>query len=402
MLKRIVQVSLVSVLLSLFMPIAAAESDPFPGVANGAEIPGTKIRSAAGVTQSQWEATSTYLAFNCPAGSGRGTGVDLNFTTDRSDDTWFAYCVKTWRSTETIDAEAKFRSDLDAAQASALAQSQAWNTANPGQQKCFQWGPLTSPSGGTSSGGACANPVGSLPTSADTRTVTASVETRTINSNVESRTILTSIDPLPNIANGGVIPGTRIASAPGQSQSSWEATAAYKNLSPCPNGSGRALEVNLNFTSDRSDDVYSTYCVKNWSVSYVNTLLEVPSFDTSTSKTSTSADTKTVTSVLVDTSTTNIETTTLTTTTSSIPDPIKEEQQLKVAMVGIKAKIAITTDFLNTRLVLTAIKKGFTPVVIAFKTNMEGDAKLATSRNLRGYTVSLTKGKTLLDKDVVR
>ena len=484
MLKRIVQVSLVSVLLTLFMPIANADTDPFPGVANSAEIPGTRISSSAGMTQSQWEATSTYQAFTCPSGAGRGIGVDLNFTTDRSDDVQYAYCVKTWRSSETINAETKYRIDIETAQASALALSLAWNTANPGQQKCFQWGPITSPSGGTSSGGVCANPVGSLPSGVDTSTTTPAVDTRTTTPAVDTRTTTPSptpyngtggyavvhpdghvcgvivanssdpfsnggtmpqeymgcpsgsrivfqtkpssdgnvagvhgqnvvynngvftvlgsdsktattivngvatdssgrkydagsgqaLDPLPNLANGATISGTKISSAPGQSQSSWEATPAFKNMAACPVGSGRAIEVNLNFTTDRSDDVYSTYCVKNWNGSYSNSVVSTPSPDSVTA--TTKLDTKTATtSTKVETATTQSDSSTATLTKSGIPDPVKEEAQLKVSLVGLRAKFAIETDFANSKLVLTASKKGSKTVTVNFKTDKEGDAE---------------------------
>ena len=173
--KPFLKIALGVVLLSLLTPMANAESDPFPGVANGAEIPGTRVSSPAGMSESDFYASSAYLAHTCPSGSGRGIGVDLAFTTDRSKHVRYVYCVKTWRSTETIDAEAKYQADLAAAQAAALAQSQAWNAANPGQQKCFQWGPITSPSGGTSSGGVCANPVGTAPSSSGSSSETSTV-----------------------------------------------------------------------------------------------------------------------------------------------------------------------------------------------------------------------------------
>jgi hypothetical protein len=51
-----------------------------------------RTTSQRGVTQAQWEATDQYKSFVCPTGSSRGMGVDMNFTTDRSDDTWFATC----------------------------------------------------------------------------------------------------------------------------------------------------------------------------------------------------------------------------------------------------------------------------------------------------------------------
>jgi len=151
---------------------AIAETDPFPGVATGSEIPGTRISSAPGLTQSQWEATDTYKAFSCPVGAGNGIGVDLNFTTTNSDDTQFAYCVKTWQAQSVVDARAAYNQQVSDAQAVALSQSTAWNAAHPGEQKCFQWGPFTDPNGGISSGGVCANPV-AAPTSSSSGSETS-------------------------------------------------------------------------------------------------------------------------------------------------------------------------------------------------------------------------------------
>ncbi len=50
------------------------------------------IQSPLGLTQEQWNATDTYKNFNCPAGYGRGEGVDMNFTSTRADDYWFVSC----------------------------------------------------------------------------------------------------------------------------------------------------------------------------------------------------------------------------------------------------------------------------------------------------------------------
>jgi hypothetical protein len=119
--------------------------------------------------------------------------------------------------------------------------------------------------------------------------------------------------------------------------------------------------------------------------------------------TTTQLDTKTATtSTKVETATTQSDSTTATLTRSGIPDPVKEEAQLKVSLVGIRAKIAIETDFANSKLVLTASKKGSKTITINVKTDKEGDAALSIARNLKGFTVSLTKGKVMLDKDVVR
>jgi hypothetical protein len=50
------------------------------------------IESPRGVTQSQWNNSDTYKNFTCPAGYGRGEGVDMNFTSTRSDDFWYVSC----------------------------------------------------------------------------------------------------------------------------------------------------------------------------------------------------------------------------------------------------------------------------------------------------------------------
>lgn len=169
--KKLFVLAIATLFALLGLSPATAEADPFPGVDHMAEIPGTRVSSPAGFTQSQWESSDTYLAYaraGCPAGSGSAISVDV------SQKIWSNYCVKTWRSQSTIDAWQKYYSDEAAAKAAALEQSVAWNTANPGKQKCFPYGPLTSPDGGVTSGGVCANPVGSA--SSSTETVTRTLE----------------------------------------------------------------------------------------------------------------------------------------------------------------------------------------------------------------------------------
>lgn len=50
------------------------------------------IRSAAGQSQSAWNASVEYQSFQCPVGTSKGEGVDLNYTTDKSDDYYFVEC----------------------------------------------------------------------------------------------------------------------------------------------------------------------------------------------------------------------------------------------------------------------------------------------------------------------
>jgi hypothetical protein len=67
-----------------------------------------------------------------------------------------------------IRAWEKYFSDEAEGRATAYEQSLAWNKANPGKQKCFSYGPLTSPDGGTTSGGVCANAVSAADATTDT------------------------------------------------------------------------------------------------------------------------------------------------------------------------------------------------------------------------------------------
>lgn len=53
-----------------------------------------RIESNRGISQSEWNNSSTYQNFSCPLGWGRGDGADMNYTTTRSDDYFYAYCIE--------------------------------------------------------------------------------------------------------------------------------------------------------------------------------------------------------------------------------------------------------------------------------------------------------------------
>ncbi len=129
----------------------------------------SRLESAPGQSQSDWEATDAYKAFVCPAGTLRGGGVDMNFTTDRGDDKYFVTCDE---PSPTAADDADFSQRSREAAAAAEAESQAYSAANPGKQKCIQWGPIVHRNGiSTASGGVCANVV---PVSSTTESLTAS------------------------------------------------------------------------------------------------------------------------------------------------------------------------------------------------------------------------------------
>ena len=125
------------------MPMASADTDPFPGVAYQGEIPGTRASGQSGGP--------------CTAGSGLAIVNDIGKGT-------YSYCIKTWQPQATIDVEADFRNRQNLAIAQATLESQQYAAANPGLQKCVTWGPVVHANGvSTASGGVCANVVGTKP-----------------------------------------------------------------------------------------------------------------------------------------------------------------------------------------------------------------------------------------------
>ena len=95
----------------------------------------------------------------CPLGYQYNTGIEVNVSTHEE----FTICNAPPTEAELIlrQQDADFWAAQRAAQDGAEAESRAWNAANPGMQKCIQWGPIVHANGvSTASGGVCANPVG--------------------------------------------------------------------------------------------------------------------------------------------------------------------------------------------------------------------------------------------------
>lgn len=152
----------------------------------------------------------------CPDGYRKGIIVDLNWTTDRSDDTISTSC--TLPSAEDLALEAaneqNWRNVL-AAQESARQQSAAWNADHPGQLQCFAWS-VTHPDGvGVAAGTECAPIVSTVP------------------------------NPDPNLPSRNAPPADEFE---------------LDGDVPCPDGYRKGIIVDLNWTTDRSDDTIRTSC----------------------------------------------------------------------------------------------------------------------------------------------
>lgn len=430
-------------------PAANADTDPFPGVAYMAEIPGTRV--------------SGDIALNCPAGSGRGIEVG-NGT--------FTYCVKTWRSAETLAAWSTYRASVDAGQAAALLQSQQWNEAHPGQQKCFQWGPFTDPDGGTSSGGVCANPV-AAPSGQESSTVTTLetstpvVETTTSVSPTPTPTPTPSSTPAPVTGgfggyavvhpdghvcgvivanssdpfnNGGIMPqeymgcpsGSRFIFQTTPSESGnvagWHGPNVTWDGSKFTIANGTSwIHISGGLATDNNGKVWDTGTGRV--ISAGNTPVQPPRSDTSTVL----SDTATVSSAGASNSNTSVTDTStvvapvptlyssvtpvsaLDTSTATAPVPADdldslpevdaEEEVTNLVLgtvVGSRTRIEVSSLWANTRLNIVATKKGSKKkYTYRFTTDSNGDYLFRSSVNLKGFTLVLYKGTEELDRDFV-
>jgi hypothetical protein len=155
-----VSFGVLTIIALLFPTASTAETDPFPDLNYGDTIPGYEVWDYSSRTWEEFTQTDAYKALVCPAGSQLGGIHGYRSGVGRYNR---AHCWKNVRSAAELAAQAadeEFRRAVDEAQRAAEAESRAWNEANPGRQKCVQWGPIRHPNGvGESSGGVCANPV---------------------------------------------------------------------------------------------------------------------------------------------------------------------------------------------------------------------------------------------------
>jgi hypothetical protein len=169
----------------------AGATDPYPNIPTGGEIPGTRIVSTDETSWPQFFNSTLAAQWRCPAiyGPNGDPYAAENNGFDSVSGKWFRVCVKNpWREPIPQSVSRNYEAEKSAATAEALSNSQTWNAANPGKQKCFQWGPLTSPSGGTESGGVCANPIGVSSGASETLSRTEQVSRVASISNTDRRT----------------------------------------------------------------------------------------------------------------------------------------------------------------------------------------------------------------------
>jgi hypothetical protein len=78
----------------------------------------------------------------------------------------------------------------------------------------------------------------------------------------------------------------------------------------------------------------------------------------------------------------------------------EKENLLNVTLKSTKsAVINVTSDVPDIKMIITATKQGSKPIVFNVKTNSDGDGQIKTSKNMTGYTVTLSVNGVKLDSD---
>ena len=395
---RLVALVVAALSLGLLSTAHGSEVDPLPNVAYQSEISGTRIWSQPGVSQSTYEATTEYLTWisnGCPAGSGNAGGVDMNFTTDRSDDRYFNYCTKTWRSTpvETIadssTATTGYPTVLSES-STPVVQSESSTPIVQSESSTPVVTPTPAPARITSGlgGYAVVHPDG----------------------HVCGVIVATSTDPF---GNGGYMPqeymgcpsGARIVFQTTPSESG--NVAGWHGPNVIYNGSEFVINNGPSSTSINNGVAIES---------------NGRSWDTGTGRVITPGvtDTRTVlsetTTVIIDTPT--VVTETVTAIALAIPvdymagddiDSLPEiEAEVEISntveakVISGKTRIAVVTEWVNTKLSVTATRKGSKKkFTYRFTTNSEGEHTFRAGQNLKGFTLVLYKGTLELDRDFI-
>ncbi len=408
-------------------PMAQADTDPFPSIALGGEIPGTRVSGQQEIT--------------CPTGSSRGILVVIGTGE-------FTVCNKTWRPQSEIDADAAFRQAQIDATAAAEAESRAWAEANPGKQKCVQWGPIVHANGiSTASGGVCANPVpapsGSTQDSATVSSAPIQESATAPSSPAPSQSpapvntngfggyavvhpdghvcgviVANSNDPFNN---GGVMPQEYMGCPPGSRIVFQSAPSASGNVAgwhgsdvrlngdtySLPGGStitgGIVTDTNGRTWNSGTGQTITPGVVDTRTVLSDTSTVLVDS-NTAVIETATALNTP-VPLALALPMTTNADTATVADDIDSLPEVDAEEEisnSIDARVVNNKTRIEVATVWESTRLSLVATKKGSKKkYTYRFSTDATGNYLFRSSINLRGFTLVLYKGTEEIVREVV-
>jgi hypothetical protein len=415
-------------------PIAMADTDPFPGVALGAEV---GPRQA--VSPSTGNPLDGSAIITCPTGAGLGAfaGSGGNYVA----------CTKTWRPQVEIDADATFQQAQRDATAAAETLSREWNAAHPGLQKCFQWGPIVHANGvSTASGGVCANPVPAPSGSSDSGTVQSPAPLSVQETSTPTPSSSPSQSPAPVNTNGfggyavvhpdGHVCGVIVS---GSSDPFNNGGVMPNEYMGCPPGSRivfqSAPSADGNVAGWHGPDVVlngNTYTLPGGST--INGGIVTDSngrtWNSGTGQTITPgiqetrtvlSDTRTVLSdtntVVVDSSTVIAAQLALPLTVGSgggvtanddldaLPEITAEEEvnnSIDARIINNKTRIEVSTEWVSSKLTIVATKKGSKKkFTYRITTDSDGNYLFKSSVNLKGFTLILLKGSEELTREIV-
>jgi hypothetical protein len=384
MLKRIVQVSLVSVLLSLFMPITstAQADDTYERICltlGWTSCGEWTIYDSNGVQKNRVVGPtplSALIALGC-----QNSGINLCGDNSQAP---LGYAVQT--GTFSPPSAAELAARVATAEAARLAALEA------------------------------------------EKVLAAKVDTSTASSNSPSNTTTTpsGLGGYAVVAPDGRVCGVIVATSSDPFNNGGKMSDSYMG---CPAGSPIVFQTfpssDGNVAGWHGQDVFYFNGVfyvgdqKSSGLTIRNGVVTQSVITRVVDTTTVTSDTRTAT---VDTRTVNVisDTSTLvsvkeTVTISSVQDTktinsvvasltIQErEDQLQIALRNNRsALINISTEFAGAPLKIIATRKGYKSITINLSTDPDGNAQLNSPWNLRGFTVVLSIGKVKLDTDVVR
>ena len=440
------RVASAALLISLFSGSpASAETDPFPSIALGGEI-----GSRQAVSPSTGNPIDGSPIITCPSGAGLAGVADFIVGN-------YVVCTKTWRPSADIDADRNFRTAQELATAEATKQSQDWNAANPGQQKCFQWGPIVHANGvSTSSGGVCANivPVTSISSGAGSETSTSSSSNSSTSDSSTSSSIITpsQVETVTNNANAQAVNGLAgvggwaVIDASGKVygvvvcdnsvcgvNGSWGGVMPVEYMG-CPVGCRLVLQTSADpqtgnvagwRSQEGTDVIYNsqtnTFAVQQenqttpsliitppsaTSLSFATSLIQPPSVSETSTVLSDSSTVQAVTPLQTGPVTLPPRTVNLDPVSADVIPLESDGEEIDAPPSGDisirkepsgKYLISLDSNVYEDELMVRAFKKGSKLVIFKVKTNIDGRAAIRTSRNLAGYKLAVYTGDVLLD-----
>ena len=394
-------------------PSAIAEVDPFPNVSSGAEIPGTRIWGLPGASQSAYEASAEYLAWtitNCAPGSGNAVGVDMNFTETHSDDRYYNYCVKTWHLSEllTPPASSSDTTTSTVTETSTPLTTATVETVTPVVESVTTTAPVV---------------VAPAPVRAPITSGLGGYAVIHPDGHVCGVIVATSADPF---GNGGVMPneymgcpaGARIVFQTTPSENGnvagwhWE-NVRYDGTNFVISNNSSSITINNGTATDNNGRSWDTGTGNVISQGTPVAIVESTTATTETQTARIASTTAILAPIAVAIATTALDSATTTALPvptpaddlDSLPEVVAEEEisnTVEAKIVGSKTRIAVATEWVSTKLLVTATKKGSKKKYsYRFTTDENGDYTFKSSVNLKGFTLILYKGGEELDRETV-